>query len=64
MKNQYKILAETAKTELTIELSLIETLKQMEAYTQFTVSELANTAIKRFVSHHKDFLPPPELKKK
>ena len=32
-------------------------LAEMEKFSKFTQSELVNTAVKRFIAHHKDFLP-------
>jgi len=34
-----------------------ETLRAMSDFSKFTTSELVNTALKRFMSQHKDFLP-------
>ena len=44
--------------EIEVEKEVIEKLASMEKYAKFTRSELANTALKRFISHHSDFLPP------
>jgi hypothetical protein len=58
MRDDYKITKATASLQLTIEKEVVETLQQMEKHTKLTLSELANTAIKRFIASHKDFLPP------
>lgn len=58
MKSDYKITKETAPITLQIEKDLVEALKAMEIYSKHTQAEIANTAIKRFVAAHKDFLPP------
>lgn len=58
MKSDYKITKPTGKMDVQIEQTLIDSLKSMETYTKHSVSELVNTAVKRFVSQHKDFLPP------
>lgn len=57
MREDYKIQVKTDRLQIEIEAELIQKLQAMEKYTKLTVSELANTAIKRFISHHKDFLP-------
>jgi|GEM_PF-885394 len=58
MKSMYKIEKEVGKLEVQIEKTVIEKLSAMSEYTPHTVSELVNTAVKRFISAHKDFLPP------
>jgi post-segregation antitoxin (ccd killing protein) len=58
MRDDYKITKATAPLQITIEKEVVETLQQMEKHTKLTVSELANTALKRFIASHKDFLPP------
>lgn len=57
MREDYKIVEDTKKLSVEIEANLVETLEKMSNYTKLSVSELANTALKRFISHHKDFLP-------
>ncbi len=47
------------KVEVEVELDVCEKLLQMENYTKLSKSELVNTALKRFISHHKDFFPSP-----
>ena len=63
MRNQYKITEKTVKVEFEIEDEVVETLKAMEKYSKHSVSELANTAIRRFISAHKDFLPGDQQKR-
>lgn len=58
MRDDYKITAKTQRLEVEVEADLVQKLAAMEKHTKLTVSELANTALKRFISHHKDFLPP------
>ena len=60
MRDDYKIKAQTVKMDVEVEKEVAEKLKAMEIYSKFTVSELTNTALKRFISAHKDFLPPVE----
>jgi post-segregation antitoxin (ccd killing protein) len=57
MRDDYTIVKPTSDLNITIESEVIEVLKAMEAHTKITVSELANTAIRRFISAHKDFMP-------
>ena len=57
MKEDYKIKAPTKKIEIEVETKVAEQLIAMEGFTQIKVSEIANTALKRFISQHKDFLP-------
>jgi hypothetical protein len=58
MKDQYQLQGQTKKIEIEVEANVAEILKKMESYSKFSVSELSNTALKRFISAHKDFLPP------
>ncbi len=57
MRDDYKITKASSEITIEIETQVIDILKLMELQTKFTVSELANTAIKRFITHHNDFLP-------
>jgi hypothetical protein len=63
MRDDYKLVGEKAKLEIEVEKSVFETLLAMEQYSKLTRSELANTAIRRFISSHKDFLPPDETRR-
>lgn len=57
MRDQYKLQGTTENLTITVEKDVCEILKAMESQTKLSVSELANTALKRFISAHKDFLP-------
>lgn len=57
MKDDYKLKSESEKLEVHVEKEVIETLKKMETFTKIKVDELANTALKRFITQHSDFLP-------
>lgn len=57
MLDEYKLKGPTKKVELEIEAEVAEKLLKMEKHVKLTKSEIANTALKRFISHHKDFLP-------
>lgn len=57
MRDDYKMKTTLLKLEVEIEKETVEKILEMEKHTKLTRSELANTAIKRFISQHKDFLP-------
>ncbi len=57
MLDDYKIQGSTLKIEVEIETEIAEILLAMEQHSKLSKSELTNTALKRFISHHKDFLP-------
>ena len=57
MLDQYKIDGPTAKIEIEIEQDVIRLIRAMEAHKKFSFSEITNTALKRFISQHSDFLP-------
>ena len=63
MRDDYKITKPTGSVNLQIESQVIEMLKAMETYTKLSVSELANTALRRFIGAHKDFLPTDYFEK-
>jgi len=62
MREDYKIKTATAKLEVEVEKEIAERILAMEKYMKIPASELANTALKRFISSHKDFLPPSDRK--
>lgn len=57
MKEDYPIKGETQSLTVQIEAEVTETLKKMSAFTKLSESEIVNTAIKRFIAVHSDFLP-------
>ena len=57
MKEDYVLKGPSVQVTLTLEKEVAETIKQMTEYTKFGESELINTAIKRFIAVHSDFLP-------
>lgn len=63
MRDDYKLVGTTAKIQVELEKDVVETLAKMEVYSKHSVSELANTALKRFIASHKDFLPREDGKK-
>ncbi len=58
MRDDYKMTGPTQNIDVAIEKDLAETLKKMSDHSKHTLAELVNTAVKRFVVTHKDFLPP------
>lgn len=63
MRDDYKITKPTGSINVQIESQVIEMLSAMESHTKITVSELANTALRRFIGAHKDFLPADYFEK-
>jgi hypothetical protein len=62
MRDDYKLKGNTIKIQIEVEESVAEKLAAMEKHAKLSQSELANTALKRFITSHKDFLPPVEKK--
>jgi hypothetical protein len=58
MKEDYALKGQTVQVSHQLEKEVYETLKKMSEYTKIGESELMNTAIKRFIAVHSDFLPP------
>ena len=58
MRNDYKMQGKLIKISIEVEEQVATTLVDMEKHSKLTQSELGNTALKRFITHHKDFLPP------
>lgn len=57
MKEDYALKGPTVSITLKLEAEVAETLKKMMEYAKLSDSEIANTAIKRFIAVHSDFLP-------
>lgn len=57
MREDYELVEPISKMEIEVEKDIHETLQAMSQHTKLTVSQMANTALKRFISQHKDFLP-------
>lgn len=57
MRDDYKLIGKTARLEVEVEKEVEEKLRDMEKHSKLTKSEITNTALKRFISSHKDFLP-------
>lgn len=61
MRDDYKMKGSTARFEVQVEAEVAEKIRAMESHTGISASELANTALKRFITHHSDFLPAADL---
>jgi len=57
MRKDYPLKGETIKITVEVEVRVAETLKKMTEHTKLSESELANTALKRFIAVHSDFKP-------
>ncbi len=57
MKDDYQLKGETKPITINLEGEVAETLKKMSAYSKLSESEIMNTAVKRFIAVHSDFLP-------
>lgn len=57
MLDDYRFKGPTRTITIELEEAVIETLNQMEAHSKIAKAQLLNTAVKRFISQHKDFLP-------
>ena len=64
MLDDYKLLGVTKNIQINVEEEVARKLSLMEQYSGMSQSELTNTALKRFISQHKDFLPPDATKNK
>lgn len=58
MRSDYEIHGPTQPLTVEVEKDVTERLNAMEKHSGLKISQLANVALKRFISHHKDFLPP------
>jgi hypothetical protein len=63
MRGDYKFNGPTGRIEVDVEKEVAEKIRAMEKYAGLSVSELVNTALKRFIVHHSDFLPPADTSK-
>ncbi len=57
MRDDYALKGSTVQVTLSLEKEVSETLKKMAEYTKLGESEILNTALKRFIAVHSDFLP-------
>jgi hypothetical protein len=57
MRENYKLNGPLTNLNVQLEAEMVETLQVMEKHVNIPVAELVNTAIKRYISAHNDFLP-------
>ncbi len=57
MREDYQLDGPTEKIQIELEAAVVGKLKQMVDHTTLSNSEITNTALKRFIAQHKDFLP-------
>ena len=57
MKEDFPLQGATTSVTIKLENEVAETLKKMAEFSKFSEAEIANTAIKRFIATHSDFLP-------
>ena len=62
MRDDYKLVGPTEKITAEVELDVLKKLQEMATYKKLSVSEITNTALKRFITTHRDFLPPESRK--
>lgn len=58
MRSDYEIHGPTQAITIEVEKDVADRLQAMEQHSGIKMAQLANVALKRFISHHKDFLPP------
>lgn len=58
MRDDYKLKDPIHSVEVQVEKCVFEKITKMTQFTGLSLSEITNTALKRFVSQHQDFLPP------
>lgn len=58
MRDDYKITTPTSELKAHVEVEVAKVIVEMSKYSKHSESELINTALKRFIASHKDFLPP------
>lgn len=61
MRSRYPLRGPVQGLTVQVEAPVYDALFSMVRHTKFTSSEIVNTALKRFISQHKDFLPPDYL---
>ena len=57
-KDEKRTVGPTASFQIELEKNIIEQIQAMEQYTKISKEELVTTALKRFISQHKDYFPP------
>ena len=57
MKEDYPLKGQTKSVTVNLEQDVAEILKKMSEFTKISESEMINTAVKRFIATHSDYLP-------
>ena len=57
MRDDFPLQGPTSKITIELEAEVADLLKKMAAHSKLSESEISNTAIKRFITTHSDFLP-------
>jgi len=57
MKDDYPLKGTTVELKIQLEKEVAETLKRMTDHKKLSDSEIVNTAVKRFIAVHSDFVP-------
>ena len=60
MREDYKIKGDIGSASFEVEKKVLTTLKEMAEHTKLSCDEIVNTALKRFIATHSDFLPRPK----
>jgi hypothetical protein len=58
MREDYPLKGAKAPLQAEVEKDVIEKLQKMEGHTKIPLNQMVNTALKRFIATHSDFLPP------
>jgi hypothetical protein len=59
-KGEARHSSDTVRVELDLEKKIADQLRAMEEFTKIPKSEIVATALKRFISQHKDYFPPDD----
>lgn len=57
MKEDFPLKGATVQVSIQLEKEVSETIKKMAEFKKLGESELINTAVKRFIATHSDFMP-------
>lgn len=57
MRDDYALQGKTESIEIKVEERTAGALQEMVDHTKLSADEIVNTALKRFISTHKDFFP-------
>ena len=57
MKDDFPLKGPTTQVSIQLEKEVAETIKKMAEFKKLDESELINTAVKRFIATHSDYMP-------